>query len=269
MKPSMKPSKLFLFFLFFLAACQVTPQSKHDQLIEYSYRCNGQPSQLLMADINNDSFCYPRMGPFTTLEGRGNEPGWQMEINDNHIFLTMDYGQRQRKLPISETQPSSHGTQLISNDSSETVTLDILDQLCHDTMTGMPYPLTLNIYWPTEILHGCAGESSWLLQGGRWAFTRLGNDGISGKNTAYLIFDKNSFSGSSGCNRFHGQWHLTGERLVLQPAASTRMACSGPLMRRERRLFAFLHSVNAFQFPDHNQLILINADGKKLYAHRH
>jgi heat shock protein HslJ len=55
-------------------------------------------------------------------------------------------------------------------------------------------------------------------------------------------------SGFGGCNRFSGAYRLSGERIVIGPLASTRMACVDEgAMQTEARFFRILQAAARFQ----------------------
>ena len=58
----------------------------------------------------------------------------------------------------------------------------------------------------------------------------------------FLQFTANGMvSGVGGCNRFSGTYEISGETLMFDPLASTRMACAENVMRAEH---AFLEALS-------------------------
>ena len=57
-----------------------------------------------------------------------------------------------------------------------------------------------------------------------------------------LTFDDGQLSAWAGCNRIFGSYRIEESRLIAGPLASTRMACSDPLMDQDAWLIEFLES---------------------------
>jgi heat shock protein HslJ len=69
-------------------------------------------------------------------------------------------------------------------------------------------------------------------------------------------------SGSGGCNRFTGEYTVTGDEISIGPLASTRMACeSEEVSRQEAAYFAALESATTWEQTG-NELILKNDAGQ-------
>jgi len=78
-----------------------------------------------------------------------------------------------------------------------------------------------------------------------------------------LAADSDRISGSGGCNRLIGGYQLNGEHLSFSSLASTRMACSAPVMAFERRYVAGLAQVRRWSL-DKRTLLLQDARGRTL-----
>ena len=57
-----------------------------------------------------------------------------------------------------------------------------------------------------------------------------------------LTFQDGQVSGSSGCNRFHGQFTVEGSALQIRPLATTRKACEDEVMTQEQAFLRALES---------------------------
>jgi heat shock protein HslJ len=57
-----------------------------------------------------------------------------------------------------------------------------------------------------------------------------------------LAFQHGRVSGSSGCNRFHGEFKVEGTALTIGPLATTRMACDEAVMAQEQEFLRALQS---------------------------
>ena len=61
-----------------------------------------------------------------------------------------------------------------------------------------------------------------------------------------LAFQDGRVSGSSGCNRFHGEFKVEGNALKVGPLATTRKACDDPVMAQEQQLLRALESATTW-----------------------
>jgi heat shock protein HslJ len=82
-----------------------------------------------------------------------------------------------------------------------------------------------------------------------------------------LAFQDGRVSGSSGCNRFHGEFKVDGNALKVGPLATTRMACEDELMTQERQFLRALESATTWGIV-RGMLDVHRADGERvLTAH--
>ena len=103
---------------------------------------------------------------------------------------------------------------------------------------------------------------------GAWDVTSvLYDDGIrsviAGTELTARFAANGHLSGSSGCNTFRGRYVVSGDRLSIQPLASTRRACTGPLgaQAQERGYVAALESAVRFEQAG-SRLTLFNTKGQ-------
>ncbi|QLC24106.1 hypothetical protein HFP57_03040 [Parasphingopyxis algicola] len=93
--------------------------------------------------------------PEPMFRGVGQEPGWFLRIYDDVIVYEADYGERRVTARTPEVEPFDGGRRY-ENDS---ITVEILDRPCTDTMSGAPYPAVVTI---TERgsppVEGCGGD---------------------------------------------------------------------------------------------------------------
>lgn len=94
------------------------------------------------------------------------------------------------------------------------------------------------------------------LKGTRWAI---------GSKAHLTLGRDNTVTGSLGCNTFHGQATVKGGTIVFGRLATTRMVCSGPVMKTERELAEILSGKVSYQ-QERDSLTLTTASGKDLRA---
>lgn len=191
---------------------------------------------------------------------RGNEPGWRLQVRADTIVYHGDYGATEVMLP----RPSPrHGSDTLTYDvegSLHRLIVDAVPALCRDTMTGMPYPLTVSVTLDGRTLDGCGGEPTEVLtRADPWVVTVVGDQALADGDRPTLAFaqDPASVSGTAGCNRFTGPYSLTGETLRFDgPLATTRRLCAEPVMRVERAFLFALSVTDRFDLTPSGDLLL-------------
>ena len=86
-----------------------------------------------------------------------------------------------------------------------------------------------------------------------------------------LNFKGETVSGSSGCNRFHGQFKAQGNALSIGPLATTRMMCEESVMTQEQEFLAALQTASTWDIArgmldvhraDSERVLWANPQGK-------
>lgn len=201
--------------------------------------------------------CTPQIpAPLLPLVARGTEPFWSLTLTPQDIRLeTPDAA------PVSQPLPAAESEEGKLRFSADGLTVLLEARLCHDAMTGMPYPVTATLTRDTA-LTGCGGDPAALLAG-TWQAREIGGRPLRGNATATLSFADGKITGEA-CNRFFGAYELTGEGIAFGSAAATRMACAPPQMEAETALFAALSTATRFDIDDGGNLVLLAPDGEAL-----
>lgn len=195
------------------------------------------------------------------FSARGNEPGWHVEVDDTSlVFRTMN-GEVVTISPVpSEVQSADGARTFRSEAEGRPFVLTIADEICVDTMSGMPHPLSARLSWGTEQYSGCGGDPAALLQG-EWVIEEIGGRAVLPQSTPTIAFgDDNRATGHGSCNRFMGNYTLTGEGLTLSSLASTQMMCDGPLMDQEHAIMQALEKASGFDVDSGKRLRLLGGD---------
>lgn len=136
------------------------------------------------------------------------------------------------------------------------------EALCRDSMTGMPYPETVEVTMGEDVMIGCGGDPRDLLAGGEWRVEDISGRGVFDSALVTLEFDaRGRVFGSAGCNRWFAGYELTGETLRFGPAGATSMACAPALMDQEMRFLAALDGVAGFDIDATGALRLLSVGG--------
>jgi len=203
-----------------------------------------------------------------SLTGRGNEPGWHVEISDKAISFRAMGGESFTIAPVP--QPARQGdtdTYSATVDGRE-FALTVADAICTDTMTGMPYPKTMTVMVGDRRLTGCAGEPARLLHGD-WLVEEIGGKANVAKSNPTIAFEPDGhIHGDGSCNRFFGSFVLTGESLTISETGASMMMCEQPLMDQERNLLNAFEAVRAFEVSRTGQVRLLGPGNEKLVSLR-
>jgi heat shock protein HslJ/uncharacterized lipoprotein YbaY len=201
------------------------------------------------------------------FRARGNEPGWNLTMRGEQLDLSLDYGTRAIKAKLPEPV-ETNGTRVYSL-PEQNLSIRISEHPCSDTMTGMPYPSTVELEIEDQRLSGCGGEPRALLEGPAWTVSRLAGEPVPDEVAVSIHFlEDDRVAGSSGCNRFMGGYALTGEGLSFGQIAGTMMACPEAQMQIEQRFLGLLQAVNRFEITPDGELRLITTDNERISAER-
>lgn len=107
------------------------------------------------------------------------------------------------------------------------------------------------------------------LEGVTWEVTGFNNGrqavvGTLSGTKLTLAFQDGVVHGQAGCNSFRATFKRDGNRLVIGPAAATRMACAGDgVMQQEREFLAALETATLWTVQD-GMLDMHRADGERV-----
>ncbi|SFJ54329.1 META domain-containing protein [Celeribacter neptunius] len=196
---------------------------------------------------------------------RGNEPGWLITVADGRLKALLEYGTRELELTPPEAELRDGA---LWYDLPE-MEITVEKALCHDDMTGRPYPEQVMLDLEGTTLRGCAGNTMDLLTGREWRIEDIMGQGVvDNSQTTLLVGADGHLSGKASCNRYMGQMGLTGEGLDIGPLASTRMMCPEALMAQETRYLSALQSVDRFDIDETGALVLYSLDQAVITARR-
>jgi heat shock protein HslJ/uncharacterized membrane protein len=198
-----------------------------------------------------------------SLVARGNEPFWRLEIGaDALTFEPM--GEPAVKAPIETRSVVDGHPRIVAGGIDVTV----IEKLCADTMTGMAFPVGVEVSYGGKSFMGCGGDTMTAIEGG-WRIIRL-QGGMPPEGMILTIeFGRDGqVGGNSGCNRYGGGFTLSGEGLTLGPLRATRMACPPEQMETEQRVLDLLQKVTRVTPGENAQLMLMAGDEPALVLER-
>lgn len=210
--------------------------------------------------------CQPLL-PEPLYRAQGNEPGWTIEIAGGQMRYSGDYGAT--RINASLPDPIVLDGALRYAPEGADLALTLTPALCHDSMSGLPYPHSVTLDTGGARLSGCAGAPLDLLNAHAWDVATIGGAPVLADSQVSLQFLADGrMAGSSGCNRYHGGYELSGEGLRFGQTAATLMACPEALMEQEQRFFEALARIERFDIAPDGQLQLIAGDQVVLSAQR-
>ncbi|MFF4062258.1 META domain-containing protein [Streptomyces sp. NPDC001668] len=134
--------------------------------------------------------------------------------------------------------------------------VDVFDNDLKAGLDGPAGARTLTLTSPRRDTITLREEKPPALKGTRW---HLGEN-------AYLTLTKNNtITGSLGCNTFHGKATVKDGTIEFGRLATTRMMCSGPVMKTERELAGILTGKVSYQ-QEHDSLKITKAPGRSVTA---
>lgn len=198
--------------------------------------------------------------------GGGNEPFWSVRIDAGGMTLSR-LGMEDVILPLGDPLMSDSGDILVIATDPDRAVLTRRPLICRDSMTGMPYPETIDLDLGDHVLSGCGGDPAVLLVGRDWLVENIDGAGVPAGADVTLGFGSDGrVAGSGGCNRWFASFDLTGEGLSIGPAGATMMVCAPPVMDHEGRFFAALAKVTGFDIGADGALVLWGPDGGVITA---
>lgn len=251
-----------------LVAARSASGAKYEQADnDETYLWNKGDRAILQIDGRTWPQCLGPGTPPDPLQARGNEPFWNIEVS-NHQLTLRTPGNPDAVPVAAQHQPmTNEAHRFTAQVDGLDLVLDVHPEVCHDTMSGMPYPYRAELVLDQAMAQGCAGQPERLLQGADWAVTAMNGQPVTGDVTATLQFYSDGLlTGRAFCNRFNGQYQLSGEGLRIGPLASTKMACPEPLMDLEHHLLQQLEQVVRFDILRPGELVLHTSEGQSIAA---
>ncbi|MGW0418688.1 META domain-containing protein [Streptomyces sp. NPDC003015] len=115
---------------------------------------------------------------------------------------------------------------------------------------------TLTLTSPQDDTITLREEKPPALKGTRWSL---------GENAHLTVTGNNTVTGSLGCNTFHGKATVKDRTIEFGPLATTRMMCSGPVMKTERQLAEILSGKVSYQ-QERDSLKITKGPGESVTA---
>jgi len=204
----------------------------------------------------------------------GNEPEWSLKISEKTIDFTS-------LKPGFESFKSVHVEPLRAMDAnvkiyrlaaeSGTMTIQIMQQECVNTMSGEKFPYSIRIEMAkgnnSNSFSGCGNYITDSRLHDIWVLEKLNGKMVSTtdfiKELPNLEINSatNNFMGFAGCNRMNGTIFFERGLLRFTNIITTRMGCPGT--NKEPEFLKALQSTTSYKV-ENMKLILSNPSGEKL-----
>ena len=202
-------------------------------------------------------------GPF---RAQGNEPFWSLIMSDGTVAFKPLDGAPVTINSIAPPRIEGDTETYEAMAGGSPFILTIAGKICTDTMSGMPFPKTVTVAHGGKTVNGCGGEPASLLRRD-WQITEIAGKPVAPGSSPTVTFgDDGKLSGMGSCNRFFGDYSLSGEGLTAGPLGSTKMACEDVLTKQEFDVLTIIEGLAGFGVTDDGMLTLRAKDGRTLTA---
>lgn len=216
-----------------------------------------------------------------TWTARGNEPGWTITLDGTTLSYVYAYGEGQYEAPQPEAEAVEGGKRYSTADGVLAVT--VLDKICADDMSGMPYPQTVTVQMEDARVQGCGGKTKDLIEG-EWEVIEVNGPPIMPGTQITMLIEadippepgqqlqyvpgKGGVTGKAGCNQYGAEYTLTGEGISFSDAFHTEMACDPEIMAQESDFLDALAHVTVLSFDPGGEMELRDHEHRQIYARR-
>jgi heat shock protein HslJ len=188
----------------------------------------------------------------------GNEPGWGLTVDRQHMDYVGDYGETRISEP---TPPDFEPRTGIWRSGRLDVT--IAPGPCSDGMSDLVYRLTVSVNAAGNAVSGCGGGTipSSTLAGTSWSVVSVNGRPTPRGDRYFIRFEEARLSAQFGCNGMGGDYSLNGDHLSVPSLEQTLMGCPEPAMRFENEGGAVLRSNVRVERPDGRRMRLVSEAG--------
>lgn len=111
--------------------------------------CHNNPQRALWEDAKRRGIVF---------RGSGNEPGWVLELQPEHLTLRLQDGST-RSAPLPEAQHAGRITRYVTSSQAGTLNVELENTRCNDSMADIVYGTRVTIMIGDRMLQGCG---NWL-----------------------------------------------------------------------------------------------------------
>lgn len=219
--------------------------------------------------------------PAAPWQARGNEPGWTITLDGQTLRYVYAYGEGEYEAPQPAAETVEGGRRYATADGVLSVT--VIDKICADDMSGMPYPQTVTVQMEDARVQGCGGETVDLLKGD-WDVIEVNGPPVMEGTALTMTFEPEPapalaapgqfvpatgrVTGKAGCNSYGAAYTLSGEGLTIGDVFSTEMACEPDIMAQEADFLDALGKVSVISFDEGGEMELRDYEHRQIYLRR-
>lgn len=193
------------------------------------------------------------------FSAQGNEPFWR---------IAFDRGSLSYRTPSTDSvssfvleQPHRFQHKLQANTPDGQLNVNITKRVCHDSMTGLPFPYEVEGQIGSQQVSGCGGDTLRLLQGAEWHINQINGENLGSVIATLTFLPDGRVAGQTGCNRFFGEYKIGGESVEISSVGMTRRACPPNVAEVEQQYMSQLSQTVSIEFDSVGALVLKGRSG--------
>lgn len=222
------------------------------------------------ATLTVDGEAYPEctvMSARLPLEAIGHEPAWSLSMTDEIVQLRGLDTRFDAEMTTPQAMSTARGHRYRAQTGERELIVDVVQEVCTDNMSGMPYPLRVKVRIDNESLSGCGGDPAWILTAGVWVVEDIDRDGIVDRSRISMDFRPDgTVAGHGGCNSYRANWQLNGESIGFSQPVATMKSCTPSLNDQEQRFLKLLSGAVRFHIDETSALVLYTPEEHTIKA---
>ncbi len=164
----------------------------------------------------------------------GNEPGWTLEIDEQQISYTGDYGETVITVPT----PPKRQSLAVKRYLTPQINVIIMDKPCSDTMADRRFGNSVVLEIGAQTLRGCGGKILPPDDMEDTYWTAVSDS--SSASGAELRFQRGQITGNAGCNGMNAAYRYVDGKLTVSRIMTSKKLCGGAADAYEKRLLNIL-----------------------------
>jgi len=221
----------------------------------------------------------PALAQEAPYRAAGTEPFWSLTI-DARMMTFQAPGQRTIEVA---TPRVIHG---FAGEIYQTrrMNVNVIHTSCSDGMSDRTYHDRVTVMLDGKRYEGCGGMTAAdntqpplpprhgpgvaALDGSAWRIVSVDGVRVATARPTSIRFSNNRVEGNAGCNSFGGEYRQIGVRLETTRIISTKMACVGPGMQIEGKVFRILSGPSQLTYNRDATLTISGGGGRMTLARK-
>ncbi|MEO5866431.1 MAG: META domain-containing protein [Sphingomonas sp.] len=208
------------------------------------------------------------------LSAHGERPDWQLTIGGG----TIRYADHRGRVVLRAPAPriGFAGELYVARG----MRINVVHGRCTINGAGLAYPMKVGVSWRGRTLWGCGGSpvdrpplghgpGVAALDGSAWTIASVDGAPAATARPTTIRFANGRVEGNAGCNSFGGTYEQRGAVLDAGQIISTKMACPGPGMEIERKVFGILEGPSQLSYRGSDTLEVSTAGSSMTLSRTH